>query len=247
MKVDLKSLSTKAPAHLKKETIKEETKSILKELSELQNLLYASNQHSILVILQGIDASGKDGAVRNIFSSLNPQGVNVYSFKAPNEKELSHDFLWRIHTVVPPKRMIGVFNRSQYEDVLSPRLNGNCNDRLAIQRMKAINDFEALLTNHNNTHILKFYLHISAEEQKKRLEERMTDPTKQWKYQPDDWKVAEQYSAYLKLYEDIFEHCNDIPWHIVPSDQNWYKEYLIASTLHKTLKKLDMKYPGIKS
>jgi PPK2 family polyphosphate:nucleotide phosphotransferase len=245
MKVALHSLSTKAPSDLQKEEVKEETKSILKELSELQNLLYASDQHSILVILQGIDASGKDGAVRNIFSSLNPQGVNVYSFKVPNEKELSHDFLWRIHAVTPPKRMISVFNRSHYEDVLSPRLNGNCNDQLALQRMEAINNFEALLANHNNTHILKFYLHISAEEQKKRLEERMTDPTKQWKYQANDWKVAEQYPAYLKLYEDIFEHCNDIPWHIVPSDQNWYKEYLIASTLHKTLKKLDMKYPAI--
>ena len=212
----------------------------------MQNLLYAESKHSVLVILQGPDASGKDGVVRNVFGSLNPQGVSVKSFKVPTEAELSHDFLWRIHAAAPARGMIQIFNRSQYEDILVTRVHKWRNDEMARKRMKAINDFEQLLDEHNNTRILKFYLHVSPEEQHERLQERIHDRTKQWKYNENDFAEARLWDEYRKAYEDCFEFCNDIPWTIVPADQNWYKEYIIASELLSILKKLDMQYPGLK-
>jgi PPK2 family polyphosphate:nucleotide phosphotransferase len=245
-RIRLDDISTRAPKHLDKEETKAKTRALLQELDELQNLLYASATYSVLVILQGMDASGKDGAIRNVFGSLNPQGLMVSSFKAPTPDELNHDFLWRIHKAAPAKGMLHIFNRSQYEDILVTRVHKWCNDAMAKKRMKAINDFEQLLTEHNNTRILKFYLHVSAEEQQERLEERLHDSTKQWKYNEKDFAEAALRPEYIKMYEDCFEHCNDIPWTIVPADQNWYKEHLIASELHKLLKELDMQYPGIK-
>jgi polyphosphate kinase 2 (PPK2 family) len=159
---------------------------------------------------------------------------------------LSHDFLWRVHAVVPPKGTIQVFNRSHYEDVLITRVHQWIDDKTAKKRMKAINDFEQLLQEHNSTTILKFYLHISREEQEQRLTERLSDPTKQWKYNEKDFEEAKFWNDYRAAYEDCFEHCNEVPWTIVPADQNWYKEYIIAHTLLKALEKLDMKYPGLK-
>ncbi|NCU04380.1 MAG: polyphosphate kinase, partial [Chitinophagaceae bacterium] len=157
-KVKLSSISTRAPRKLDKEKTKAKTEKILVELDELQNLLIAEAKHSLLVIIQGMDASGKDGAIRDVFGSLNPMGVSVKSFKAPTAEELSHDFLWRVHEAAPAKGMIRIFNRSHYEDVLITRVHGWCDDVTAEQRLKAINDFEELLVKHNNTHILKFYL-----------------------------------------------------------------------------------------
>jgi PPK2 family polyphosphate:nucleotide phosphotransferase len=245
-KIKLADISTRAPKDLDKEETKKKTQKILEELNEQQNLLYAESKHSVLIILQGLDASGKDGAIRNVFGTMNPQGVTVRSFKVPTAEEMSHDFLWRIHLAAPAKGMMQVFNRSQYEDVLVTRVHKWCDDKMALKRMKAINDFEQLLLEHNHTQILKFYLHISPEEQQERLQERVHDATKQWKYNENDFKEAKLWSEYRKMYEDCFEHCNDVPWTIVPADQNWYKEYLIASELLATLKKLDMQYPGLK-
>ena len=245
-KIKLDKIDTRAPKDMDKKVTKEKTLEILEELNELQNLLYAESKHSVLVILQGLDASGKDGTIRNVFGSLNPQGVTVRSFKTPTAEELSHDFLWRIHAAAPPKGMIQLFNRSQYEDILITRVHKWIDDDTAIKRMKAINDFEQLLRRHNNTHILKFYLHISPEEQQERLEERIHDPNKQWKYNENDFKEAKLWNEYRNMYEDCFEHCNDIPWTVVPADQNWYKEHLIATELRDTLKKLNMQYPGLK-
>ena len=241
----LKDISTRAPKEFDKEETKEKTAGILAELDELQNLLYAESKHAVLVILQGMDASGKDGVIRKVFGSLNPQGVHVQSFKAPTAEELSHDFLWRIHKVAPPLGVIQLFNRSHYEDVLITRVHKWIDDKKAKQRMKAINDFEQLLQEHNNTSILKFYLHISREEQEQRLQERLNDPRKQWKYNEKDFEEAKLWDNYMAVYEDCFEHCNDIPWTIVPADQNWYKEYIIAHALKKTLEGLNMKYPGL--
>lgn len=218
---------------------------LLKELSELQNLLYAERKHAVLVVLQGMDASGKDGAIRNVFGQMNPQGVQVQSFKVPTEEELSHDFLWRIHRHAPAKGMIQVFNRSHYEDVLVTRVHGWCDDDLAQKRFDAINHFEELLLLHNSTHILKFYLHISKEEQEERLQERREDPAKRWKYNAKDEREAALRDRYLQMYDDVFEHCNAVPWTIVPADQNWYKEHLIAKALVDLLKSLDMRYPDI--
>lgn len=245
-KIKLSDIDTRAPKSFKKELIKEELLKMYAEIDELQNLLYAENKHSLLIVIQGMDASGKDGLVRNVFSHVNPNGVNVISFKVPTEVELSHDFLWRIHNNVPKTGMIHVFNRSQYEDVLVTRVHGNVSDALAKKRMKAINDFEELITEHNNTTILKFYLHISPEEQMERLQERLTIPSKMWKYNQGDIIEAQSWNKYMKYYEEVFEQCNAIPWQIIPSDQNWYKCYLVAKRILETLKGFDMKYPGLK-
>lgn len=244
--VRLSKISTKAPKQFNKEKTKAKTLLMLKELTELQNLLYAESKHSLLIVIQGMDASGKDGLIRDVFSAMNPQGVQVESFKAPTSKELSHDFLWRIHMHAPSKGMIQVFNRSHYEDILITRVHKWCDDALAIKRMKAINDFEEMLEVHNHTHILKFYLHISPEEQNERLLERLEDKTKQWKYNEQDLEEAKLWEQYMRAYEDCFNKCNKVPWHIIPSDQNWYKEYLVANTILTTLKSLKMRFPGLK-
>ena len=241
----LSQTSTRAPKDLDKKATKEETQGLLKELDELQNLLYAERKHSVLIILQGMDTSGKDGVVRNVFRSMNPQGVRVQSFKAPTAEELAHDFLWRIHQHVPAKGMIQIFNRSHYEDVLITRVHGWCDDITAQNRFDAINDFEELLQLHNQTQIRKFYLHISKEEQDGRLAERKEDPAKRWKYNAKDEEEAKLWDRYQEMYEEVFVHCNVVPWTIVPADQNWYKEYIIAKTLVDLLKSLNMQYPEL--
>lgn len=243
--IQLSKVSTKAPKSFSKEKTKAMTAKILSELDELQNLLFAGSEHAVLIILQGMDASGKDGAIRDVFGSMNPQGVSVRSFKAPTPEEASHDFLWRIHHHVPAKGMIQIFNRSHYEDVLVTRVKKWCTDEQARERMKAINDFERLLTQ-NHTHVLKCYLHLSKEEQHERLTERLHDPQKNWKHNDNDFEEAKLWDRYMKMYEDCFRHCNEVPWIIVPADQNWYKEYVIAKALHGLLKSLHMKYPTLK-
>ncbi len=245
-KIKLVDVDTRAPKGFDKQDIKDKTQKILEELNELQNLLFAESRNSILIVIQGMDASGKDGVIRNVFGKLNPQGVQVKSYKAPTAEELSHDFLWRIHCHSPAKGMIQIFNRSHYEDILVTRVHKWCDDITAKKRMKAINDFEQLLQEHNYTQILKFYLHVSPKEQKERLQERIKDASKQWKYNANDFKEAKLWDDYMKMYEDCFENCNNIPWTIVPSDQNWYKEYVIAKQLRDTLTGLKMQYPGLK-
>ena len=245
-KIKLGDIDTRAPKGWDKHETKKKLAAILEELDELQNLLYAESRHSILIVIQGMDASGKDGTIRNVFGKLNPQGVLVQSFKAPTAEELAHDFLWRIHAHAPRKGYIQLFNRSHYEDILITRVHNWIDGETVRRRMKAINAFERLLMEHNDTHILKFYLHISPEEQKMRLEERIRNPAKQWKYNQDDFKEARLWDKYMDAYEDCFENCEEAPWVVVPADQNWYKEYLIAHMLRNTLRKLDMQYPGLK-
>ncbi len=245
-KIKLSEISTKAPDGLDKKETKEKLEGILQELDELQNLLYAESKHSVLVVIQGMDASGKDGAVRNVFGKLNPQGVLVRSYKVPTAEEAAHDFLWRIHLHAPQKGYIQIFNRSHYEDILVTRVHKWIDNKTARKRMQAINDFEKLLQEHNDTHILKFYLHISPKEQRERLEERIHNPAKQWKYNENDFEEAKLWDDYMEMYEDCFENCNDVPWTIVPTDQNWYKEYVMATIVRDTLKGLNMQYPGLK-
>ncbi len=245
-KIKLSEISTKAPKEFDKLDTKEKTEAIINELDDLQNLLYAEGKHSILIVIQGMDASGKDGVIRNVMGNMNPQGVNVQSYKAPTAEELSHDFLWRIHRHTPPKGMIQIFNRSHYEDILITRVHKWCDDATAKKRIDAINDFEKLLITHNNCHILKFYLHISPEEQQERLKERIKNPAKMWKYNEADFAEAKLWDIYMEMYEDCFNKCNNPVWTIVPADQNWYKEYLIAKQLSDLLKSLDMKFPGLK-
>jgi PPK2 family polyphosphate:nucleotide phosphotransferase len=244
-KIKLSEISTSPPKKLDKEKIKIATERMLEELDELQNLLYAQHKWSVLVVLQGMDASGKDGLIRDVLGQLNPQGVTVSSFKAPTQEEMDHDFLWRIHQHAPAKGMLKVFNRSHYEDVLVQRVHKWVDEKTIYKRMDAINDFEKLLAEHNNTKLLKFYLHVSPEAQRARLEERTQDPRKMWKYNEKDLKEAGLWKQYRRAYEDVFQHCSRIPWIIVPADHNWYKEYLVAKTLRDTLKGLKMKYPTL--
>lgn len=246
-RISLDKMDTRAPDSFDKGETKKATDAMLKELDDLQNLLYAERKHSLLVILQGMDASGKDGVIRDVLGNMNPQGVKVQSFKAPTEEDLSHDFLWRIHKHAPAKGMIQVFNRSHYEDILVTRVHKWCSDEQAVQRMKAINDFERLLEEHNDTHILKFYLHVSKKEQQARLEERLQNPAKMWKYNKKDFQEAERWDEYRRMYEECFEHCNNPAWIIVPADQNWYKEYIVTKNIYDLLKSLDMQFPGLSS
>lgn len=242
----VKDISTKAPKELDKKAVKEETEQLAGELDGLQNVLYAEGKQAVLVVLQGMDASGKDGAIKKVFGRLNPQGIKVESFKAPTAEEMAHDFLWRIHRHAPAKGMIHLFNRSHYEDVLITRVHGWCDAATAKARFAAINAFEQLLTVHNNTHIIKCYLHISQEEQTQRLAERVSDPTKHWKYNAKDLEEAKHWDAYRQMYEEVFEQCNAVPWTIVPADQNWYKEYLITKKVTELLRSLKMQYPNMK-
>ena len=246
-KVKLKTIDTRAPKKINKERAKKEFQKLQFRLEELQNLMYAEGKHALLVIIQGMDASGKDGAIKNVFESVNPMGCRVTSFKAPTSLEMKHDFLWRVHQQVPEKGMIGIFNRSHYEDVLIQRVHHWVDEKTIVKRYADINNFEKLLSE-NGTAVLKFYLHVSKEEQLVRLQERLSDKTKMWKHNDDDLKERELWNDYMKAYEDAFENCSSsAEWNIIPTDQNWYKEYLIAKKIVATLEALKMKFPGLKT
>ena len=242
----LSNYSTKPPADFNKATAKVEFKKMQKQFRDLQYILRAQAKHSLLIVLQGMDASGKDGAMKNIFKYISPSDVKVKSWKAPSKEELAHDFLWRIHQHTPAKGMIQVFNRSHYEDILITRVHGWCDDETAAERIEAINDFEKLLIQ-NNTHILKFYLHISKEEQEARLSERKTNPKKMWKHNDGDWEQRKHWDTYMKYYEEAIEKTADCPWHIVPTDENRYKEFVILQNVIKKLQGLDLSLPSLES
>jgi PPK2 family polyphosphate:nucleotide phosphotransferase len=214
------------------------------ELIKLQHLLYADNRHALLIILQGMDASGKDGTIRHVMSGLNPQGVQVMSFKTPNQEELSHDFLWRIHKVVPRYGDLGIFNRSHYEDVLVVRVHDLQPRKVWKARYDQINQFEKILVK-NRILILKFFLHISKGEQKKRLQERLNDPSRHWKFSLMDVEERRYWPAYRKAYEDVLTKCNTkwAPWHIVPANNKWYRNLYVAETIAQTLRDLNLQYP----
>jgi len=208
------------------------------ELGELQELMTAARHHSMLIILQGMDTSGKDGTIRHVLSHVNPQGCIVHSFKEPTEVELAHDFLWRIHRVTPGRGEMGVFNRSHYEDVLIVRVHNLVSEDIWSQRYKAINHFENLLAR-NGTLVLKFFLHISADEQLKRLNARLQDKNKLWKISASDFSERKYWDDYQKAYEDALSQCStdEAPWYIVPADRKWYRNLAIADTLVRTMRK----------
>jgi len=214
------------------------------KLGELQYLLFAEKKHALLVVLQGLDASGKDGAVRHVMSGVNPQSCLVTSFKTPTQEELDHDFLWRIHKAVPARGVIGIFNRSHYEDVLIVRVHNLVPKSVWSRRYDQINEFEKSLTESGVT-ILKFFLHISKDEQKKRFEERLTDPTKNWKVAQADFDERKLWDDYTKAYEDAIERTstNYAPWHIIPSDHKWFRNLALSRVIVETLQSLDMKFP----
>jgi PPK2 family polyphosphate:nucleotide phosphotransferase len=207
------------------------------ELSELQELLAAAQHQSLLVVLQGMDTSGKDGTIRQVLSHVNPQGCEVHSFKVPTQEELAHDFLWRIHKVTPGKGIMTVFNRSHYEDVLIARVHNLVPEKVWSRRYTEINNFENLLVN-SGTIILKFYLHISYEEQERRLLAREQDKDKAWKIDASDWTERKYWKDYQQAYEDALSLCstNESPWYIVPADHKWYRNLAVAHTLVHTMR-----------
>jgi PPK2 family polyphosphate:nucleotide phosphotransferase len=227
-----------------KDAAKEQSAAMQEQLAELQELVYASRQQKVLVLLQGMDASGKDGAIRHVMGGFNPQGVRVVSFGAPNKQELDHDYLWRVHQHMPGKGEIVVFNRSHYEDVLIVRVHDLVPKSDWKKRYAQINDFERMLSE-NGTLILKFFMHISKDEQRKRLQERIDDPTKRWKFQHGDLEERKLWSAYQRAYEEALSQCSTswAPWHIVPANQKWYRNYLVGTIVIDALKGLKMKYP----
>ena len=220
------------------------TEKQVKRISKEQRVLYADARYALLIVLQGRDASGKDGAISNVFTAVNPQGCTVASFKAPTETERRHDFLWRVHAQAPARGMIGIFNRSHYEDVIVPRVHGSITKKECAARYDQINDFEAMLRA-NGTVILKFFLHISREEQKRRLLERLTDETKNWKFNLGDLEDRKKWDDFTTAYEAALRHTSTkwAPWYIVPADDNDVRNWLIARTIADAMEKLDLRYP----
>ena len=242
--IKLSGISTLPPPGTDKEATKEATSVLRKRLAHLQHLMYAEGKYSLLVIFQGMDASGKDGATRRVFGACRPSGVSVMSFKKPTEEEFAHDFLWRVHRHTPAKGMIQVFNRSHYEDVLIQRVHQWISEDHARKRIQSINAFEELLQYDNNTIVLKFYLHISREKQKEELQERIDDPEKHWKHNPNDWREAKLWDKYMHCYEEAINQTT-LPWHIIPVDKRWYRDYCILNIVVEALEKLDMELPDL--
>jgi len=231
---------------MEKKSAKEELDAISEKLNDLQEQLYATQKHSLLVLLQGMDTSGKDGVIKRVLEAFNPQGVSVTGFKVPTQEEFDHDFLWRIHKATPRKGMVGVFNRSQYEDVLVQRVESFVPEPVWRQRYEDINALEKLLAS-SGTIICKFYLHISKERQQQRLQKRLEDPTSHWKFSMGDLKARAKWDQYRAAYEDALSFCSTpyAPWYIIPVDRKWVRDIIIARILLQTLQNLGMEWPPI--
>ena len=229
---------------MKKAEGKAALEELLARLQQLQERLYAESRQSLLVVFQATDTGGKDGTIRAVFEGTNPQGVRVASFKVPTAEELAHDFLWRIHKETPARGMIGIFNRSHYEDVIVVRVKNIVPETVWRPRYQIINEFERLLAL-NGTRIVKFFLHISKDEQKQRLQERLDDPRKHWKFSSADLKEREHWDAYQHAFEDALNHCSTdyAPWYVVPANRNWYRNLVVASTLVHTLEQMNPQFP----
>ena len=214
------------------------------KLETLQELMFAEHKQKVLVVLQAMDTGGKDGAIRRVFDRVNPAGVRVASFKAPTQEELDHDYLWRVHKQVPGKGELVVFNRSHYEDVLVVRVHNYVPPEVWSKRFDQINEFERNLAE-NGTTILKFYLHIDLDEQKERLQARLDDPTKRWKFRLGDLEERKLWPEYMKAFEDVLSKTSTeyAPWYIVPANRKWFRDLVISSVLVDTLEGLKMKYP----
>ena len=227
-----------------KEKAKTITAGLLASLDGLQERLYANADRALLIVLQGMHTSGKDGTIKHVMSGVNPQGCKVATFKAPSNSELAHDFLWRVHHEVPPKGHIGIFNRSHYEDVLITRVHKMISDKVAVRRLNQIKEFEELLAE-NGTTILKFFLYISKEEQKERLEERIHDPEKRWKFNEGDLEERKLWKDYMRAFEDVLSATSTdcAPWYVVPANRKWYRNLVVATTIVEALNGLNLKRP----
>jgi PPK2 family polyphosphate:nucleotide phosphotransferase len=224
----------------------EVSKKLAKKLEQLQGMLYAEHKHKVLIVLQAMDTGGKDGTIRRVFEGVNPQTVRVARFGVPTPNELDHDFLWRVHEQMPGKGEMVIFNRSHYEGVLVERVHKLVPEEVWKSRYQQINHFERTLCEDGMT-ILKFYLHIDKDEQKKRLQDRLDDPTKRWKFSIHDLPERELWPEYMKAYEDVLEKTSTTwaPWYLVPANNNWFRDVIISTVIVKTLEKLDMHYPPV--
>ncbi len=240
----LSKYKTTAPDEMDKKDTKDKLLSLTDELATLQRKFYAQAKNGLLIVFQAMDTGGKDGVIRRVFSPLNPQGIGVTSFKRPTDLELSHEYLWRIHPHIPGKGMIRIFNRSHYEDVLVHRVHKLISKKTLDQRYRQLNDFERYLTE-NNVVILKFFLHISKDEQKERLESRLKNPDKRWKFEINDLKERGFWDKYQEAYEAMIDNCStpQAPWYVVPSDSKWYRDWVVAEIVLQTLKDLKPEYP----
>jgi PPK2 family polyphosphate:nucleotide phosphotransferase len=227
-----------------KEKAKAITVQSIGRLEELQERLYASGTRSLLIVLQGMDSSGKDGTIKHVMSGVNPQGCKVATFKAPSNSELAHDFLWRVHHEVPAKGQIGIFNRSHYEDVLITRVHKMISAKVSAQRLNQIKEFEELLAE-NGTTILKFFLHISKDEQKERLEARIRDPEKRWKFNEGDLEERKLWADYMAVFEEVLSatSTDHAPWYIVPANRKWYRNLVVADLVVEALEVMKLKTP----
>ncbi len=216
------------------------------QLQQLQKLLYAQNKHKVLVVMQAMDTGGKDGCIKHVFSRIDPQGIHVRSFKKPSDEELAHDFLWRVHSKVPSTGQLVVFNRSHYEDIIAVRVKKLFPDEVWKRRQRHVVEFERMLAEEGTT-IVKIFLHISKAEQKERLESRLQNPVKHWKFNPDDLADRARWDEFMHAYEDVIGKTSTefAPWYIVPADRKWYRNLCVARIMLDTLKKLDMEFPAI--
>lgn len=240
--VKLSDTSTKPPIDVDKGQLKALTKQYQDRIGELNEILRAEKKHSLLIILQGMDGSGKDGAVKKVFKECTHFNMDVYAFKKPTDIEFAHDFLWRVHQQVPAKGNIKIFNRSHYEDILIQRVHGWIDEKRVKNRMEAINAFEKLLTFDNHTTVLKFYLHLSFEQQALELQERIDEPDKSWKHNDNDWKEREHWADYRRCYEYAINE-SQFSWDIVPVDERWYRDYLISKKVCETMEAMNLQFP----
>lgn len=227
-----------------REEAEEETEKLAFRLGELQELLYAEHKHKVLVIFQAMDTGGKDGVIKKVFRETNPQGVRVVSFKVPTSIELEHDYLWRIHQQVPRKGELTIFNRSHYEDVLVVRVHNLVPKEVWSRRFEHIRNFERMLAD-EGTLILKFFLHISLDEQRQRLIDRIDEPNKNWKFNPDDIEERKLWPDYMSAFEDVLSETSVAfaPWYIIPANRKWYRDFVVSKIIVDALEKLDMAYP----
>ncbi|MGH7984392.1 MAG: polyphosphate kinase 2 family protein [Candidatus Udaeobacter sp.] len=222
-----------------------EIQEYVQKMEQLQYLMYAERKHSLLIVLQGLDAAGKDGVVRHILTGMNPSGCIEANFKQPTAKELAHDFLWRVHPHVPAKGSVSIFNRSHYEDVLVARVHGLVSEKVWSKRYDQINDFEKLIATENNTTVLKFFLHISKQEQLARFKRRLDDPARQWKISESDYKEREYWPDYTKAFEDVLTKTSTerAPWFVIPSNHKWFRDLAVSQIIARAMEDMDMQMP----
>ncbi len=240
--IKISQLKTTAPPSLEKKAIKKETEKMAKEIGELVTKMYANKKYSLLVVLQGMDSSGKDGVSKNVFSHTSPTMVSAYGFTKPSKEEFAHDFLWRAHKQAPKKGEVKIFVRSHYEDILIQRVHKWINKKKVDNRVASINDWERLLQQDNDTIVMKFFLNLSKARQKEKLTERIEVPEKNYKHNDGDWEERKHWTKYMRAYEDMLNR-SEIPWYIVPSDSRWYRNYFVAKEVLKKLKSLKESFP----